>query len=44
MPFNLGGPQLVCVLVIVLIMEAVVGEVRREHESIDEQRLRELRE
>jgi hydrogenase-4 component E len=31
------------VLVIVLIMEAVVGEVRREHESIDEQRLRELR-
>jgi len=32
------------VLVIVLIMEAVVGEVRREHESIDEQRLRELRE
>jgi hydrogenase-4 component E len=31
------------VLVIVLIMEAVVGEVRREHESIDEPRLRELR-
>ncbi len=31
------------VLVIVLIMEAVVGEVRREHESIDERRLRELR-
>jgi len=32
------------VLVIVLIMEAVVGEVRREHESIDERRLRELHE
>ena len=31
------------VLVIVLIMEAVVGEVRREHESIEEPRLRELR-
>ncbi len=31
------------VLVIVLIMEAVVGEVRREHESIEEHRLRELR-
>jgi hydrogenase-4 component E len=31
------------VLVIVLIMEAVVGRVRAEHESIDEARLRELR-
>jgi len=31
------------VLVIVLIMEAVVGQVRAEHESIDETRLRELR-
>lgn len=31
------------VLVIVLIMEAVVGQVRAEHESIDEERLRELR-
>ncbi|HWM79535.1 MAG TPA: hydrogenase, partial [Methylomirabilota bacterium] len=31
------------VLVIVLIMEAVVVEVRREHDSIDVDRLRELR-
>ncbi len=31
------------VLVIVLIMEAVVGQVRAEHESIEEERLRELR-
>jgi hydrogenase-4 component E len=31
------------VLIIVLIMEGVVGQVRREHESIDEPRLRELR-
>jgi hydrogenase-4 component E len=31
------------VLVIVLIMEAVVGRVRREHDSIEEDRLRELR-
>ncbi len=31
------------VLVIVLLMEAVVGHVRVEHESIDEARLRELR-
>jgi len=28
------------VLIIVLIMEGVVGQVRREHESIDEPRLR----
>jgi len=31
------------VLIIVLIMEGVVAQVRREHESIDEPRLRELR-
>jgi len=31
------------VLVIVLIMEAVVVEVRREHDSIDVDRLKELR-
>jgi hydrogenase-4 component E len=31
------------VLIIVLIMEGVVGQVRREHESIDEPKLRELR-
>ena len=31
------------VLVIVLIMEAVVVQVRREHDSIDVDRLRELR-
>ena len=31
------------VLVIVLIMEAVIGQVRAEHESIEEERLRELR-
>jgi hydrogenase-4 component E len=31
------------VLVVVLIMEGVVGQVRREHASIEEERLRELR-